>query len=129
MAPIVSSPVATALLQKSKVGFDFDAALDEALHAHGMKRETFAALLGVSGSRLSQMAHHDGRLSLQALARAAEDAEGKAVVAALVRAWAEAVGLEQIDAVAQAFTEASRLLVLRMAKAPLRAPQETRRTA
>lgn len=130
MASTVHPNDARALLQTLKHdGFDVDAALDRCLHHVGMKRETFAALIGVSGARLAQMTHHDGRLSLQALSAAAHDADGKQVVAALVREWAESMGLEDVDAVARRFAEASALLKTRMARATLRPHRMTRRTA
>lgn len=130
MASTVHPHEAHALLQTLKRdGFDVDASLDRCLHAVGMKRETFAHLLGVSGTRLAQMTHHDGRLSLQALGAATLDADGKQVVAALVREWADSMGLEDLDAVARRFAEATELMKKRMARATLRQPQTSRRTA
>lgn len=130
MPSTVHPSEARALLQTLKRdGFDVDAALDRCLHTVGMKRETFAHLLGVSGTRLAQMTHHDGRLSLQALGAAALDVDGKEVVAALVREWADSMGLEDVDAVARRFAEATELMKKRMARATLRPHQTSRRTA
>lgn len=110
-------------------GFDLDAALDKALGTVGMKRETFAGLLGVSAARLGQITHHDGRLSLQALTAAAQDEDGRKVVAALVQEWTTALGIVDTDAVAARLAELTTVVRGRMAKATLRETHTTRRTA
>lgn len=142
MPSTVPADLGTVLLHSLKVGcallpgvivlaggFDLDAALDKALGTVGMKRETFAGLLGVSAARLGQITHHDGRLSLQALTAAAQDEDGRKVVAALVQEWTTALGIVDTDAVAARLAELTTVVRGRMAKATLRDTHTTRRTA
>jgi hypothetical protein len=129
MSSTVAPTVSSAPLPSWKVdGFDLDAVLDRALAAVGMKRETFAGLLGVSGPRLSQMVQ-SGRLCLVSLSRAAQDADGRTVVASVVREWAEAMGIEDVDAVAARLADVLVMERKRMARASLRDSQATRRSA